>query len=395
MYNKLWSKDFILITIVNFLMYLIHYTLIVTVTKFAINQYHASESMGGLAAGIFIIGMLFGRLFSGRIIDNLPPKRILFGGIIFSIIAVGLYYTIQSLSLLMIIRLVHGIAFGIASTATGTISSRIIPDDRKGEGIGYYALSVTLASAIGPFCGIVLNQQFGFESIFNVSLIAILLALIATIFIKSLSKSENQNSYNQETKGISAYLQIEALPISIFVVFVGIAYSSVLSFLSVYTEQLNLANVSSFFFVVYALSTFVTRPFTGKIYDHFGENKVMYPVLISFIIGLLLLGGTTTGIMLLISAVFIGIGYGTIIPSAQAIAVQQSPKDKVGLATSTFFMFADFGAGIGPFILGVIIPYVGYSNLYLIMALVVLASVALYYGLHGRKSHPQKSQTSQ
>lgn len=395
MYNKLWSKDFILITIVNFLMYLIHYTLIVTVTKFAINQYHASESMGGLAAGIFIIGMLFGRLFSGRIIDNLPPKRILFGGIIFSIIAVGLYYTIQSLSLLMIIRLVHGIAFGIASTATGTISSRIIPDDRKGEGIGYYALSVTLASAIGPFCGIVLNQHFGFESIFNVSLIAILLALIATIFIKSLSKSENQNSYNQETKGISAYLQIEALPISIFVVFVGIAYSSVLSFLSVYTEQLNLANVSSFFFVVYALSTFVTRPFTGKIYDHFGENKVMYPVLISFIIGLLLLGGTTTGIMLLISAVFIGIGYGTIIPSAQAIAVQQSPKDKVGLATSTFFMFADFGAGIGPFILGVIIPYVGYSNLYLIMALVVLASVLLYYSLHGRKSHPQKSQTSQ
>lgn len=173
MYNKLWSKDFILITIVNFLMYLIHYTLIVTVTKFAINQYHASESMGGLAAGIFIIGMLFGRLFSGRIIDNLPPKRILFGGIIFSIIAVGLYYTIQSLSLLMIIRLVHGIAFGIATTATGTISSRIIPDDRKGEGIGYYALSVTLASAIGPFCGIVLNQHFGFESIFNVSLIAI------------------------------------------------------------------------------------------------------------------------------------------------------------------------------------------------------------------------------
>ncbi len=56
-------------------MYLIHYTLIVTVTIFTIDKYHASESMGGLAAGIFIIGMLFGRLASGRVIDNLQPKK--------------------------------------------------------------------------------------------------------------------------------------------------------------------------------------------------------------------------------------------------------------------------------------------------------------------------------
>jgi hypothetical protein len=42
--------------------------------------------------------------------------------------------------------------------------------------------------------------------------------------------------------------------------------------------------------------------------------------------------------------------YGTIVPSAQAIAIQQSPVDKIGLATSTFYMFADFGAGIGPFV---------------------------------------------
>lgn len=140
MYDKLWSKDFISVTIVNFLMYLIHYTLIVTVTIFTIDKYHASESMGGLAAGIFIIGMLFGRLASGRVIDNLQPKKVLLFGIIFSIITVGLYFAIHSLLILMFVRLLHGIAFGLSSTATGTISSRIIPEKRKGEGIGYLSL---------------------------------------------------------------------------------------------------------------------------------------------------------------------------------------------------------------------------------------------------------------
>ena len=137
MYDKLWTKDFIFITIVNFLMYLIHYTLIVTITEFTIDKYHASESMGGLAAGIFIIGMLFGRLVSGRIIDSLQPKKVLLGGIIFSIITVALYFAINSIAILMLVRLLHGLAFGFASTATGTISSRIIPEERKGEGIGY------------------------------------------------------------------------------------------------------------------------------------------------------------------------------------------------------------------------------------------------------------------
>lgn len=385
MYDKLWSKDFISVTIVNFLMYLIHYTLIVTVTIFTIDKYHASESMGGLAAGIFIIGMLFGRLASGRVIDNLQPKKVLLFGIIFSIITVGLYFAIHSLLILMIVRLLHGIAFGLSSTATGMISSRIIPEKRKGEGIGYYALSVTTASAIGPFCGIILNQQFGFQSIFIVSLIVIIAALIVSLLIKGLPKVSVQTSNTEKITGIAAYIQKEALPISFVIIFVGIAYSSVLSFLTVYTEQINLATASSFFFIVYAVSTFVTRPFTGKIYDNYGENKVMYPVLISFIIGLILLSLTHTSISLLIAAVFIGIGYGTIIPTAQAIAIQQSPTDKIGLATSTFYMFADFGAGIGPFVLGVVIPLIGYRNLYLTMSILVIVSIVLYYFMHGKQ----------
>lgn len=385
MYDKLWSKDFISITIVNFLMYLIHYTLIVTVTIFTIDKYHASESMGGLAAGIFIIGMLFGRLASGRVIDNLKPKKVLLSGIIFSIITVGLYFAIHSLLILMIVRLLHGIAFGLSSTATGTISSRIIPEKRKGEGIGYYALSVTTASAIGPFCGIILNRQFGFQSIFIVSLIVIVVALIVALLIKGLPKVSVQTSNTEKITGVAAYIQKEALPISFVIIFVGIAYSSVLSFLTVYTEQINLATASSFFFVVYAVSTFVTRPFTGKIYDNYGENKVMYPVLISFTFGLILLSLTHTSILLLIAAIFIGIGYGTIVPTAQAIAIQQSPTDKIGLATSTFYMFADFGAGIGPFVLGVVIPLMGYRNLYLTMSILVIVSIVLYYFMHGKQ----------
>lgn len=386
--TRLWTKDFLSVTFVNFFMYLIHYMLIVTVTEFTIDEYNASESVGGLAAGSFIIGMLCGRLGSGRIIDNLQPKNVLLAGTIFSVIAVALYFTISSLWILMLIRLIHGIAFGLSSTATGTISSRIVPEDRKGEGIGYYGLSVTLASAFGPFLGLIFNKNLGFESIFIISLISIIVALILTLFINKLPVLGHNVAQENKPKGIHAYLQKEALPISMVIILVGVAYASVLSFLSIYTEQINLVTASSFFFVVFAIVTFVTRPFTGKIYDNYSENKVMYPVLFSLMIGLVILGCTHTSLVLLIAAAFIGFGYGTIVPTAQAIAIQQSPANKMGLATSTFYIFTDFGAGIGPFILGMIIPFLGYRYLYIMMGALVLIAMILYFFMHGR-NHTQ------
>lgn len=386
MEQLLWTKDFIFVTLVNFFMYLIHYMLIVTVTAFTIDEYHASESMGGLAAGVFIIGMLGGRLGSGRIIDHLQPKSILVYSVIASVGAIALYFTITNIWILMLVRFIHGIAFGFSSTATGTISSRIIPESRKGEGIGYYGLSVTLASALGPFFGLILTNRLGFSSIFIISLISIVIALVLTTFVKKLpiNISADGAEATSQPKGIQAYLQKEALPISMVTVLVGIAYSSVLSFLSIYADLLNLVAAASYFFVIYALATFVTRPFTGKIYDNYGENNVMYPVMISFVIGLVILSMTTSSLFLLISAAFIGFGYGTIIPTAQAIAIQQSPKNKMGLATSTYFIFVDFGAGMGPFILGLIIPFMGYRNLYLAMALLLVVAIIAYYMVHGR-----------
>ena len=49
--------------------------------------------------------------------------------------------------------------------------------------------------------------------------------------------------------------------------------------------------------------------------------------------------------------------------------------NKMGLATSTFYIFADFGAGMGPFILGIIIPFIGYRQLYMAMGMLVIIAL--------------------
>ncbi len=75
--EKLWSKDFIIMSVINFLMLVIFYLLMVTIASFAVKDYHASASQAGLATGIYIIGTLFGRLGTGRFIDDFDRKKVL------------------------------------------------------------------------------------------------------------------------------------------------------------------------------------------------------------------------------------------------------------------------------------------------------------------------------
>jgi len=383
---KLWTKDFFSVSLTNFFLYFIHYLLIASITVFTVDKFHASASMSGLAAGIFIIGMLFGRLYSGKYIEIIGRKKMLFAGILFSIITILLYFTVTNLSILLLVRFLHGIGFGIASTATGTIVANVIPDKRRGEGTGYYALSTTIASAVGPFVGIFINQYLGFKMNFVVCTVLIVISFLFALFLKVPKVEINKEQLNS-MKGfkLSNFFEPKALPISIVSIFIGATYSSILSFLNTYAQQINLVDVASFFFIVYAIATLVSRPYTGRLFDNKGENYVVYPSLIIFAIGFLIISQVHHGSMLLLSAVFIGIGYGSFIPSAQAIAVKVAPRNRMGLATSTFFMFADFGAGFGPFLIGFLIPVLGFTNLYIMMAVVVLAATVLYYFVHGRK----------
>ena len=153
--------------------------LMVVVADYAMKTYDAPAATAGLAASIFVIGALIARLFSGRIMDRVGRKRLLIIGAVLEVAFSALYLTGLGLWLLFALRLLHGIAFGTCSTAIGTIVTALVPDNRKGEGVGYYMLSVTLGAAIGPFLGMFLTQNAGFQTLFLVAAAVALACLLA------------------------------------------------------------------------------------------------------------------------------------------------------------------------------------------------------------------------
>ncbi|MFQ9537768.1 MAG: MFS transporter [Lactococcus lactis] len=387
MKEKLWTTTFVVNMLLNFIFYLVFYLPTVVIGTMAMERYHASASIAGILSGIFIVGGFIARLWAGNNMKRLGAKKLLYIGTLIYFLLTFAYFFVHSVVLLLILRLVHGLGFGIAATASGTLAGAIVPSSRRGEGIGYYALSVTLSSAVGPFLSMFLYRTSGFYSLIWLSALLLFIALVGIFFIHVEKTTDSSNSVDNKVHkkfAWSNYFEKEALPISLIAFLIGISYSSILSFMDAYARNIHLSEAASFFFLVYAITVLLSRPITGRVFDGFGDNFVMYPTYLFFALGLLLIGFAHSGWMLLLAAIFIGLGYGSFSPFGQAIAIRNSEAHRLGITTSTFFGFMDMGVGFGPFILGMFMPLLGYRNLYFASASLALLIAVIYHFVHGR-----------
>lgn len=384
MREKLWTRTFIILSTIFFLSALVFYLLIVVIGMYTVDEFNGSTGMAGLVSGIFIIGAFIGRLIAGRLIGRMGSRKMLFYGLLFFIITTCFYFGATNLILLTINRILHGMAMGSVLNATGTIIAETLPRSRRGEGIGYYSMSSILSAAIGPFIGILLAQNVGFTTIFILNFVLSIISFLLFFFVTIPPKKEVKQRGKERFK-LSNFLEYNVIPIAIVALLIGFSYSGIMSFLSLYAEEINLVHASSFFFLVYAVAILLSRPFTGRLMDIRGENIIVYPSLIIFALGMAMFSFASNSFLLLFSAVLIGLGYGNFNSIAQTIAIKVTPEHRLGLATSTYFVFFDFGLGVGPYFLGLLVPYIGYRSVFLLMVFVIIVSFVLYYFLHGRK----------
>jgi len=370
------TRDFYLGVGVNFLLYFVFYILIATIAPYTSYVLKTSTAISGLASGIFVIGILFGRLFAGRRTLRTSAKKILiFGGILYFIFST-LYVPAKEPFYVILVRFFHGLSFGIAHNACGTIVAKTLPPRRRGEGIAYYSMGQIVSAALGPFVGMMFLKERNFEMIFLSATIVSLFSLFL-----SLKISDEEEKREVLETPLKRYIESNAVPVSLVILVAGLSYSSVLTFVSMYGVSLRLEEITGYFFLVYALFVILTRPISGRLLDRVGAGRVIHPCLLIFSSGMLLLANTISPFFLLLSAALLGLGYGNLLSLGQAEAVKSVPDERIGLATSTYFIFLDVGAGFGPYIAGMLVPFLGYPGLYTLMAFLTLSASPVYYFL--------------
>lgn len=377
--QNLWNKSFILCLLNNLFLFIFYFAQTTILPIYILHDLGGTLTQAGLAMTLFMASSIAVRPFSGLIIEKFGRKKTLYVSEILFCIFSFAYIFADNLTALLVIRFLHGIWFSILSTVIIPIVNDFIPEQRKGEGMGYFVMSINLGIVLGPLLGLSLIQPFSYAIVASIFAAIICLGFIFCFLIPIQDVPKIKQDLEKRKLQISDFVEKKALPISIMVMMISFSYASIMSFISTYAASKNLLSYASLFFVVFAISMMILRPITGKIYDTKGPSYVIYPAVIMFSIGLALLSQIETVVALMISAVFIGIGFGSAQPCLQTLAIQGSSKDRIGHVSSTFFTFYDMGIALGSILLGIMIANIGYSISYMSCAILTLASLVFYH----------------
>lgn len=369
--KKLWTKNLILITIINFLIYC-SFQMFPSALPQYVKALGAPEKVLGWITGLTTIAALIVRPFSGMILDTRGRKGVFYVGMIIMLLSTVGYRLFPVVSTILIIRFIHGIGWGISTTASNTIASDNILQERFGEGMGYFSLSISLALAIAPALSLVLDIQ-------TVILVALGLLLITLALIYFIDEDKEEAVVREEDSGErqSPYEKKSILP-SLIIFLTTTTYGGIATFLALFAEERGIGNISVFF-TVYAVSMLVTRPFLGKLLDERGFRP---SILLGFgllIPGLFILSRAEGLIMVIISALLYGIGYGSLQTSLQTMAVMEAPSDRAGAANATYYTGFDGGIGFGSIISGIIAGRVGYGNMFVSLCIFPIIGLVIYF----------------
>lgn len=387
--QRIFTKRFVSLFFTNMAVFFVFYGLITTLPLYAIGELGRTDDESGLLVTVFLLSAIFMRPFSGKLLDLYGKKRLLVISLFFYLLCTILYIIFKPFALLLILRFFQGIWFSIATTASGSLAADIVPDNRKGAGLGYFTMSTNLAVVVGPFVGLLLIQYTSYNVLFIVLSAVVTIGALFALSVKTSDLPRPVLTERNFKFKFDDLFERKALPLAFLACMIAFSYSSVLSFLSLYADQKHLLEAASYFYAVFAVAMIGVRPFTGKVYDTIGPKFVIIPSFLLFAIGLVMLAFANDTWLFLASAVFIGAGYGTLTTSFQSLCVQAASGKRSGYATATYFTLFDIGIALGSYVLGIVAVKMSYESVYELSALLLVVVFVFYTMFFARKKPKQ------
>lgn len=371
--EKIWSRDFLFIWLANFFVFLSFQMTLPTIPLF-VKELGGTDQLIGIIVGVFTFSALLLRPYAGHALDTKGRKSIYITGLILFFISISFFGFLNSMILLIFLRIIQGVGWGFTTTASGTIATDLIPPKRRGEGMGYFGLSGNLAISFGPALGLSLASFMSFKSLF---LSTALFGIIALILSSQIRYKKVAHSPTRTTTVKFDVLEKTAIHPSALLFFITLTFGGMASFLPLYTLEKGVPGIQ-FYFLTYALFLMLSRLFAGKWYDNKGHLFVVPPGTVLIIIAMILQAWLPNTFVLLLAASVYGFGFGMIQPALQAWAVDKAPENRKAMANATFFSSFDLGVGIGALIFGQLAYMYGYQIIYIVSACSVFLSLIYY-----------------
>jgi MFS family permease len=348
-----------------------------------------------LAGGEFEIGIVFAsyaiaslvlRPVVGWASDRFGRKPLLIGGAVLTVLGLLLHLVAGNIAVLVAARSLLGAGEGFFLVAALAAASDLAPEERRGEVLSFFSLSVYLGIAIGPLLGEAILGEGDFNLVWLVTAgIAVGSVVLSLLVPESAPMAVTHTTPRSRPPLIH--------PAGLFpgiVILTGMwGMAGFFAFLPGHIETIGMTG-ASLPLLVYALTVIGLRIIGASVPDRFGAARVGSVALALAGIGLALMGLVPTSVGLLIGTAVFASGIAFVMPALVTLAVARVPPQERGAVVGTSAVFLDVAFGVAPVVLGVIASGTGAGAgpTFLFSAIVAAFGSALLVSRRKALGHP-------
>jgi predicted MFS family arabinose efflux permease len=373
--ESLWSKSFVLLLIGSFLLFFAFFLLMPILPMFLEEDLLADKASVGFALFVYSVTALVVRPFAGYMVDNYARRRLLLVSYAAFVSVFVLYVMVQTLSGFVWVRALHGLVFGVLTIANSTIAIDMMPGNKRGEGIGYFGATMSLAMAIGPMVSLRLYELYhNYDALFLLSFGIGIVGLAIMLFVK-FRCVEIKETIN-EPISLDRFYLLKGTPIAVSLLAVAFSYGLIVTYIAVYgITEVGLQTGASLFFVLFAMGIMFSRFSVGKLLDKGYIAGIILLGLSLAIVGLVVLVILQNVYGFYVAAILLGVAYGIMGPAFQLLFINLAQHNQRGTANSSYFIMWDLGIGLGVLFGGNVAGMASYGDSYLMAALVLLVGL--------------------
>lgn len=370
--EKIWNKKFILLFITNLLMMATFYASVPILPIYCQQIGVTGSKIGIVLTAMSVTTVLF-RPFAGYILDNFNRYHVymlflaLFCLPFLGFVAFPIY------GALVTIRLYMGVVYSVCGSATTTLAGDVLPQNKVGQGVNRFALTISLGMAAGPFIGIQVQNHMSSKASFIVLFVLTVLALICVSFCRIKYPKVKRKKFV-----LADAFYKPALPFMFNMIFIMIPFGAVIAYSSIFAQEKGLSAVIPYFYICLVAGMLISKFSTQKLIDA-GKHKIL--VIISLIVLLLTMGSyyvMASAVHLLLAGFLLGLGYGILQPLFQSFVTGTTPAPKRGAANATYLLSYDIGIGIGSFVMGMFQESIGLQMGFAVTAVAYIIGGVIY-----------------
>lgn len=432
--ERLWSPLFVIVVAGTLCCFMVGQGLNSGTSVF-IARMGGSTAFAGVLAAVFSAAAAAARIVCGPLVDRAGRLRVMVGGATLLLAGTLVPAVCSNDAVFVVCRIVQGVGFSAATTASATAAADVLPLSRLGEGIGYYGLGQALAMSVGPALALFLvntdpaaNLCLGLAVIAALGLVLAALCryernpsrLPATAAYRRLYEERRELEHDEargghdatgpcaaratdnrqargaapepSARGLGRFFELSALPGALPMVVLSPAFGFGIFFVGLYGTSLGVVN-PGLFYTLSALSMIAVRLKSKSFMDRVAPLKICTASTACGLAGfLLLLMAGSSDLAYYAAGILYGVCLGVSMPLNQSVAVKNTPAERWGAANALYLLASDVGIGVSSIVWGLVNDAAGFpATICCVMGCILAAWVVAWFSYPSTRRDRKKA----